>query len=42
LSHGCIRMGNEAITELFEWVKVGDRVLIEDSVFLHAEPQAAG
>ena len=29
LSHGCIRIGNEAITELFEQVQVQDRVLIE-------------
>ena len=40
LSHGCIRMGNEAVVELFEWVQVGDSVLIEDSAFRHAEPQA--
>ena len=31
LSHGCIRMANEAIVELFERVKVGDKVLIVDA-----------
>jgi L,D-transpeptidase YbiS len=31
LSHGCIRMANEAIIELFEQVKVGDKVLIVDA-----------
>lgn len=31
LSHGCIRMANEAIMELFERVKVGDKVLIVDA-----------
>ncbi len=31
LSHGCIRMANEAIAELFEQVKVGDRVLIVET-----------
>jgi hypothetical protein len=30
LSHGCIRMGNQAIVELFEQLSVGDRVMIED------------
>jgi lipoprotein-anchoring transpeptidase ErfK/SrfK len=30
LSHGCIRMGNEDIVELFERVQVGERVLIEE------------
>lgn len=30
LSHGCIRMHNAPIAELFERVTVGDRVLIED------------
>ena len=33
LSHGCIRMGNQAIADLFEQVQAGDRVLIEDRVF---------
>ncbi len=32
LSHGCIRMDNEAIVALFEQVQVGDQVLIEDEV----------
>jgi lipoprotein-anchoring transpeptidase ErfK/SrfK len=31
LSHGCIRMSNEAIEELFERVAKGDRVLIDDT-----------
>jgi hypothetical protein len=31
LSHGCIRMANEAIVELFNQVKVGDRVLIVET-----------
>jgi L,D-transpeptidase YbiS len=30
LSHGCIRMANEAVMELFEQVAVGDRVMIAD------------
>lgn len=30
LSHGCIRMNNQAIVELFEQLSVGDRVMIED------------
>jgi lipoprotein-anchoring transpeptidase ErfK/SrfK len=30
LSHGCIRMGNQAIVELFEQLSVGDQVIIED------------
>ena len=30
LSHGCIRMGNEAVAELFERVATGDRVFIDD------------
>ena len=29
LSHGCIRMNNAAVAELFERVRVGDKVLIE-------------
>lgn len=29
LSHGCIRMGNEAVSDLFERVKIGDTVSIE-------------
>lgn len=28
-SHGCVRMHNEALIELFDRVQVGDRVLIE-------------
>lgn len=31
LSHGCIRMANEAIMKLFEQVKVGDKVLIVET-----------
>jgi hypothetical protein len=30
LSHGCIRMNNQAIVELFQQLSVGDRVMIED------------
>jgi lipoprotein-anchoring transpeptidase ErfK/SrfK len=30
LSHGCIRMANEAVIELFERVAVGDKVMIDD------------
>lgn len=30
LSHGCIRMANAAVAELFQRVAVGDQVLIED------------
>jgi L,D-transpeptidase YbiS len=30
LSHGCIRMSNRAVIELFEQVAVGDRILIVD------------
>lgn len=41
LSHGCIRMGNEAIVELFEQVRVGDEVLIEEKIG-HAPPSGAG
>jgi lipoprotein-anchoring transpeptidase ErfK/SrfK len=28
LSHGCIRMGNQDLLDLFEWVDAGDRLLI--------------
>jgi hypothetical protein len=31
LSHGCIRMANQAVIELFEQLSVGDRVMIEDN-----------
>jgi L,D-transpeptidase YbiS len=31
LSHGCIRMGNTDVADLFERVRVGDRVLIEEN-----------
>ena len=40
LSHGCIRMANAAIIELFAQVQVGDRVLIEEKVFAAAGPKA--
>lgn len=30
LSHGCVRMGNAAVADLFERVQVGDLVLIEE------------
>lgn len=30
LSHGCIRMSNAAVIELFEQVAVGDRILVVD------------
>ncbi len=30
LSHGCVRMGNADLVELFERVRVGDGVLIEE------------
>jgi len=32
LSHGCIRMDNAAVAALFESVRVGDKVLIEQGV----------
>jgi len=28
-SHGCIRMRNKDVEELFEWIPVGTNVLIE-------------
>ncbi len=31
LSHGCIRMGNQAVMELFERVAIGDKVFIDDA-----------
>jgi len=36
LSHGCIRMANDAIVNLFAQVQVGDSVLIEEGVFAAA------
>ena len=32
LSHGCIRMANDAIVDLFAQVQVGDGVLIEEGI----------
>jgi lipoprotein-anchoring transpeptidase ErfK/SrfK len=40
LSHGCIRMANDAIIDLFAQVQVGDNVLIEEAAFAAARPEA--
>ena len=36
LSHGCIRMANDAIMDLFTQIQAGDGVLIEEGVFAAA------
>ena len=40
LSHGCIRMANDAIIDLFAQIQVGDKVLIEEAAFATAGPHA--
>jgi len=42
VSHGCIRMRNRELVELFDWALVGERVLITEDIDAVEDPDIRG